>query len=164
MSFSPNEIWMEFFRSICGIIPSNPVACWVEVRQKRSHGEKCDESFTVRQSKKPACAILVQHYRRRAPFLRRDASIALGALASFWLAVAIALALRLFFVLFARGGAQISSRLNCSCQLLAERFFRCAGDNGSRVHTAELSGELNISFSLAQSRRALTEKLLVYMH
>ena len=132
---------MEFCRSVYGIIPSNPVACWVGVRQKRSHGEKCDESFTVRQSKKPACAILVQHCRRRAPFLRRDTSIALGALASFWLAVAIALALRLFFVLFARGGAQSGSRLDSSLQLLSERFVvcRCGGDNGSRVHTAQLS-------------------------
>ncbi len=140
VSFSPNEIWMEFFRKHYGIIPSNPVACWVGVRQKRSHGGEVCPIIRRPTIKKPACASLVQHYRRRAPFLRRDASIALGALASFWLAVAIALAWRLFFVLFARGGTQSSSRLNCSCQFLAERFFRCAGDNGSRVHTAELFG------------------------
>ena len=34
-----------------GIIPSNPLACWGEVRQKRNHGENCAESFSSWEAK-----------------------------------------------------------------------------------------------------------------
>jgi hypothetical protein len=34
-----------------GIFPSDPLAHLRGVQKKRSHGEKCDESFAVRQSK-----------------------------------------------------------------------------------------------------------------